>query len=178
VLKNSNRTERRVWDCSSPNRTPRPKPVCSRRLPPWRNCPTLGRRHPCKELAFRNHEQTDEYRHKKQLADAWSAAFVSKKYFREPGRESSASGITQGHLNDLAAGRSLSADLTAEVEHLSDQYQFFHWHLAFPEVFANDGFDCVLGNPPWERVKLQRRNGLPSATRKSPMLQTPQHASG
>jgi hypothetical protein len=40
------------------------------------------------------------------------------------------------------------------VERLSGQYQFFHWHLAFPEVFANSGFDCVLGNPPWERVKL------------------------
>ncbi|MBW3733809.1 Eco57I restriction-modification methylase domain-containing protein [Aeromonas dhakensis] len=30
-----------------------------------------------------------------------------------------------------------------------------HWPLAFPQVFANGGFDCVLGNPPWERIKLQ-----------------------
>lgn len=30
-----------------------------------------------------------------------------------------------------------------------------HWPLAFPQVFARDGFDCVLGNPPWERIKLQ-----------------------
>ena len=37
------------------------------------------------------------------------------------------------------------------------QYQFFHGHLAFPEVFANGGFDVVLGNPPWERVKLQEK---------------------
>ena len=29
-----------------------------------------------KELAFRHHEQTAEYRHKKQLADTWCAAFV------------------------------------------------------------------------------------------------------
>jgi hypothetical protein len=34
-------------------------------------------------------------------------------------------------------------------------YGFFHWPLAFPEVFAHGGFDVVLGNPPWERVKLQ-----------------------
>ncbi|HVI88105.1 MAG TPA: N-6 DNA methylase [Dongiaceae bacterium] len=26
----------------------------------------------------------------------------------------------------------------------------FHWPLAFPQVFAQGGFDCVLGNPPWE----------------------------
>lgn len=31
----------------------------------------------------------------------------------------------------------------------------FHWPLAFPQVFAKGGFDCVLGNPPWERIKLQ-----------------------
>lgn len=30
-----------------------------------------------------------------------------------------------------------------------------HWPLAFPLVFACGGFDCVLGNPPWERIKLQ-----------------------
>lgn len=31
----------------------------------------------------------------------------------------------------------------------------FHWPLAFPQVYAAGGFDCVLGNPPWERIKLQ-----------------------
>ncbi|WP_276268432.1 Eco57I restriction-modification methylase domain-containing protein, partial [Cupriavidus basilensis] len=30
-----------------------------------------------------------------------------------------------------------------------------HWPLAFPQVFSSGGFDCVLGNPPWERIKLQ-----------------------
>ncbi|MGH2531279.1 MAG: N-6 DNA methylase [Thermomicrobiales bacterium] len=36
---------------------------------------------------------------------------------------------------------------------------FFHWPLEFPEVFGRDepGFDVVLGNPPWERVKLQEQ---------------------
>lgn len=107
-----------------------------------------------KELAFRRHEQTEEYRHKKQLANAWCAAFVIRKHFREPGREGSVSGITQSNLHDLAAGRSLSAELAGEAEHLSHQYQFFHWHLAFPEVFAKGGFDCVLGNPPWVRQEM------------------------
>lgn len=110
-----------------------------------------------KELALRRHEQTEEYRHKRLLADAWCAAFVIRKRFLEPSRDTSAQGITQRHLNDLAAGRPLPADLAAETTHLSVQYQFFHWHLAFPEVFAKGGFDCVLGNPPWERVKIQER---------------------
>jgi hypothetical protein len=110
-----------------------------------------------KALAFGRHEQTEEYRLKKRVADAWCAAFVARKAFAEPGRESSASGITQKHIDDLAEGGPLPAQLAAEVEQLTAQYRFFHWHLAFPEVFARGGFDCVLGNPPWDRVKLQEQ---------------------
>jgi hypothetical protein len=40
-----------------------------------------------KELAFRRHEETEEYHHKKRLADAWCTAFVIRKHFRELGRE-------------------------------------------------------------------------------------------
>jgi len=29
-----------------------------------------------------------------------------------------------------------------------------HWPLAFPQVYAKGGFDCVLGNPPWEVSQL------------------------
>jgi hypothetical protein len=35
------------------------------------------------------------------------------------------------------------------------QARVLHWPLAFAQVFAAGGFDCVLGNPPWERIKLQ-----------------------
>ena len=110
-----------------------------------------------KELAFRHYERTDKYRHKKLFADAWCAAFVIKKRFRESGRESSLSGITQGLLNDFAAARPLPDALATEIDRLSVQYQFFHWHLAFPEVFAKGGFDCVLGNPPWEHTELKEK---------------------
>lgn len=110
-----------------------------------------------KELQFRKHESTEEYKRKKLLYDAWCAAFVIKKYFKEPGYERSVVGITQTHLNDLAAGLEINGDLEGEINSLVNQHQIFHWHLAFPEVFANGGFSCVLGNPPWERVKIQER---------------------
>lgn len=38
------------------------------------------------------------------------------------------------------------------------RHAFFHWELAFPEVLLSEGehgFDAVLTNPPWERIKLQ-----------------------
>lgn len=33
----------------------------------------------------------------------------------------------------------------------------FHWPLEFPDVMQQGGFDVVLGNPPWERIKLQEK---------------------
>jgi len=39
----------------------------------------------------------------------------------------------------------------------SQEHPFFHWPLEFPEVFDRQGFDVVLGNPPWERIKLQQQ---------------------
>ena len=38
--------------------------------------------------------------------------------------------------------------------------RFFHWELEFPEVFLDTerpGFDVVLGNPPWEKIKPDRK---------------------
>lgn len=58
----------------------------------------------------------------------------------------------------------LTAPERAQTEHAApivaardacEQARVFHWPLAFPQVFAQGGFDCVLGNPPWERIKLQ-----------------------
>ena len=37
------------------------------------------------------------------------------------------------------------------------QARAFHWPLEFPDVMAAGGFDVVLGNPPWERIKLQEQ---------------------
>jgi len=78
-------------------------------------------------------------------------------------------GITTQHLRDYVHGVALPQSLLAEVHNLAASYRFFHWHLAFPEVFSSQatasnnveknpgGFDVVLANPPWERVKLQEK---------------------
>ncbi|MDP9314432.1 MAG: N-6 DNA methylase [Chloroflexota bacterium] len=45
--------------------------------------------------------------------------------------------------------------LTAKI--VEDEVRFFHYELEFPAVFERDGFDVVIGNPPWERIKLQEQ---------------------
>jgi hypothetical protein len=71
-------------------------------------------------------------------------------------------GITTATLRDYVQSSKLPADLESEVAALTTQYNFFHWHLAFPQVFAHGGFDCILGNPPWERVKIQEKEWFSS----------------
>jgi len=66
-------------------------------------------------------------------------------------------GITTQNLRDFVEGGVLPDGLISESKRLADNFQFFHFHLAFPEVFAQGGFDCSLGNPPWERVNLEAR---------------------
>ncbi|WP_369699472.1 N-6 DNA methylase [Deinococcus sp. YIM 77859] len=88
-----------------------------------------------------------EHQRLKTLADAWCAAFVAP---RVPG----APAITTGTLRTLERDPQSLPEVTALVSELAEQYRFFHWHVEFPDVYARGGFDCVLGNPPWEQIQL------------------------
>ncbi|QLD89198.1 hypothetical protein HWV07_09195 [Natronomonas salina] len=37
-----------------------------------------------------------------------------------------------------------------------EEYTPFHWVLEFAEVYAEGGFDVIIGNPPWDRLTPQR----------------------
>ncbi|WP_217137110.1 Eco57I restriction-modification methylase domain-containing protein [Streptomyces sp. AC558_RSS880] len=107
-----------------------------------------------------------------ELADAWCAAFVWKKTVSAatPPALTTKSLLT---LHSEKGEASLPPGTVDMVKRLKEEYHFFHWHLEFPEVFRvpadldapgvdertgwQGGFSCVLGNPPWERVKLQEQ---------------------
>ena len=93
-------------------------------------------------------------RHQHDLADLWTAAF-----FWPLTKESYDTVPTQDVFRRLRDGAYALDEKTARrVKALAEKHRFFHWHLEFPEVFMKQqGFDCDLGNPPWERIKLQEK---------------------
>ena len=49
-----------------------------------------------------------------------------------------------------------------DARSIANQERFIHWETAFPTVWdrwydpdPQGGFDAVIGNPPWDRIKLQ-----------------------
>jgi hypothetical protein len=66
------------------------------------------------------------------LADAWCASFMWRKTrdFDYP--------ITQSVLDQIHKNpHGIAPWLKQEIRRLAGQYQFFHWHLAFPDVFRS-----------------------------------------
>lgn len=117
--------------------------------------------------------ESKEYSKQRLIADTWCGAFVGIK-----NRDILKEGITQGIVDQVKkAPGDLSRALLQEIVRLSKQYRFFHWHIEFPDVFTvsneeqsypniitgwSGGFDVVLGNPPWERIKVQEKEWFAS----------------
>lgn len=127
-----------------------------------------------KEKKYAELVNSQGYEFGKLLADAWCASFVWKKTKEFPYP------ITEEVFRKIEKNpHSVPKWMRDEIKRLSEQYQFFHWHLEFPdvfqvpppEIFASEakksleqfnpqtgwvgGFDVVLGNPPWEKINFE-----------------------
>nr|WP_246127512.1 hypothetical protein [Amycolatopsis rhizosphaerae] len=119
------------------------------------------------ESDYRKFAESAGYRHALHVADAWCAAFLWPKDADAP------QAVTEKVFRGLQdpEGKAASQETHDEIVRLREQYRFFHWHLEFPEVFSvpddgsavtegtgwGEGFDCVLGNPPWEHLELKEQ---------------------
>jgi len=119
------------------------------------------------------------WKYEKLLADAWTAAF-----FWPLGRDSPAP-PTQAVFRIISNNEPsrVQVNTLRLISELAQEYHFFHWHLEFPDVFGSEtgGFDCLLGNPPWERIKLVQKEffearspeiaSAPTAARRSELIE-------
>ena len=107
-----------------------------------------------------------------RLADTFVAAFLVPKL--PQGR---ALIPLSGHLWGMlhpTPGQPARDELFQAADDLCRTYSVFHWWLAFPQIAAKGGFSVMLGNPPWERIKLQEEEFF--ATR-SPLVAMAQNKS-
>ncbi len=60
--------------------------------------------------------------------------------------------------NATTAATQAANALISQARALAARETFFHWQTSFPTVFgagSQNGFDAIIGNPPWDRIKLQ-----------------------
>ncbi|MFE0434514.1 Eco57I restriction-modification methylase domain-containing protein [Streptomyces nigra] len=119
------------------------------------------------EEAYGKWTDSADYRRALLVADAWCAAFVWLKTPEAPRP------VTYAVFKALEdpSGQGVAEETKTEIKRLGGQFSFFHWHLEFPEVFSvpedgrgvspdtgwAGGFDCVVGNPPWDSVDFREQ---------------------
>lgn len=118
-----------------------------------------------KEKLLNEWKSSPAFERARLAADAWCAAFAIEK---RPGSPT----LTDATFRRLRDDGTVDTDLRTEIERLRERFRFFHWHLAFPQVFglgdtSTDpgwigGFDVVLGNPPWEKVEFSEKEWFAS----------------
>lgn len=117
-----------------------------------------------KEALYTRLVRDASYQSARLWADLWCASFAWRKDDSDNGKLCPTERVFRSVERNPF---SLLPHVRQEVERLRDHYGFFHWHLAFPDVFRvpvngekpenehggwNGGFDLMLGNPPWDTL--------------------------
>jgi hypothetical protein len=98
-----------------------------------------------RERAFASLKDDPAYLHAKLIADAWCAAFFWRK---DGSLIGGIRGITDGVLREIEQhprNFPLGHPIRDEIDRLARAHQFFHWHIAFPDVFQQGGLAMVGG---------------------------------
>jgi len=121
----------------------------------WREIDRLAETDPNRaEAEYLAYWGSKDYWDRRLPYDLWTAAFFA------PLKEGSAAPTTQDVKQASVSPAGVPLQTKEYAQKLAKRYRFFHWHLEFPQVFdekGKGGFDVVLSNPPWERVKLQEK---------------------
>lgn len=107
-----------------------------------------------KEKIYQKYLETFSQNNVKQACDLQIAAYLSDKNEHTKDKVATTAAVSRTYLypDRLLAQDVIKIQFAREV---CDNAHVFHWPLEFPQVFASGGFDCVLGNPPWEKAKVE-----------------------
>lgn len=105
-----------------------------------------------KKQAFKQALQDPERLQQELKANLYVAAFFATKT-----PETLAIVPTNEDFSRLAQGAQPRKGIKEAVETISKEAKAFHWPLEFRDIMDKGGFEVVLGNPPWERIKLQEQ---------------------
>lgn len=107
-----------------------------------------------KSRRFRDLRKSAAFIRARTAADLYIAAFLLPK---TGGAPAGASGRTVPTTEELwmALNRGKIRDTMVDAPKVARTARALHWPLEFPDVMQAGGFDVVLGNPPWERIKIQ-----------------------
>jgi hypothetical protein len=114
-----------------------------------------------KAQGFEAMRDSEDWRRLKTASDLYISANFYLAAFFTP-KEAGATGadvmpLTE-HIWRAAGGEAPAKHLRDGAKLTSEKVSAFHWFIEFPEVIERDGgFDVVIGNPPWERIKLQEQ---------------------
>jgi len=116
------------------------------------------------------HALLDFWRALRWLVPGWPTSKVSK--IKDESARNALAELFSGQYNlsslllaGKIEGQSSQIDaanaLLTRAKALARRERFFHWWTAFPTVWrwgssGPQGFDAVIGNPPWDRIKLQQ----------------------
>lgn len=122
---------------------------------------------------YRKYRTSLGFKHRKEGADLYIAAFSMPKDGNVPMSQKDRQVPITADVWKALHGVEMSESLRGAVEDVRKQ-RVFHWSLEFWDVMETGGFDVVLGNPPWERIKLIEEEffaidapGIASASRSS-----------
>ena len=114
-----------------------------------------------KARGFEAIRQSDDWLRLKIASDLYiSANFYMAAFFTPKSADAAgtdAMPLTE-HVWQAAGGQAPAEHLRQGATLTSEKVGAFHWFIEFPEIMERDGgFDVVIGNPPWERIKLSEQ---------------------
>ena len=121
-----------------------------------------------REEAFQRGRANPELTRYELAADLYTAAFLIPKVKPAPDKEPNPEfpGMplvpVSSHIWRVLQGGQVLGQMVGTARQAASFARAFHWPLEFPHILLSQnkdrrGFDVVLGNPPWERIKLQEQ---------------------